>query len=104
MLILQGLALTWVMNSGTVLTGTDGFTSMKLGSRRTPATGAMSRRKTKLSSRRQRRGFSEPSLRSLSLIKAIFVCPALQQFEPIFCLSDKLPQAGFNAGVLGEAP
>jgi hypothetical protein len=30
--------------------------------------------------------------------------PALQHFKPIFRLSDKLPQAGFNAGVLGEAP
>src|SRR5215831_12701568 len=32
-LILPGLALAWVMNSGTVLTGTDGFTSMTKGSR-----------------------------------------------------------------------
>src|SRR5215471_21441627 len=33
MLILPALALAWVMNSGTVLTGTDGFTSMTKGSR-----------------------------------------------------------------------
>src|SRR6266568_3888893 len=33
MLILPGLALAWAMNSGTVLAGTDRFTSMTLGTR-----------------------------------------------------------------------
>src|SRR5262249_61378029 len=37
------------MNSRTVLAGTDGFTTRTWGPRRTPATGAMSRMKLKLS-------------------------------------------------------
>ena len=49
MLILPGLALAKAMNSGTVLAGTDGFTSMTLGTRIMPATGAMSRMRLKLS-------------------------------------------------------
>ena len=43
MLILPGLALVYSINSGTVLAGTDGFTSMTKGVRMMPATGAMSR-------------------------------------------------------------
>src|SRR5262245_18762969 len=49
MLILPGLALAYAINSGTVLAGTDGFTSIRLGNRTMPATGAMSRIKLKLS-------------------------------------------------------
>src|SRR5262249_55453423 len=39
----------FVSNNGTVLAGTDGLTSKTNGARITPATGAMSRRKTKFS-------------------------------------------------------
>jgi hypothetical protein len=35
------------MNSGTVLAGSDGFTTMTLGTRMMPATGVMSRMKLK---------------------------------------------------------
>ena len=42
MLILPGLALAYAMNSGIVLAGTDRFTTMMLGWRMMPATGAMS--------------------------------------------------------------
>jgi hypothetical protein len=45
MLILPGLALAYAMNSGTVLAGTDGCTSMTRGTLATLATGAMSRMK-----------------------------------------------------------
>src|ERR1700730_8680082 len=45
MLILRGLALAWAMNSATVMAGTDRLTSMTLGERTRPATGAMSLRK-----------------------------------------------------------
>ena len=38
------------------------------------------------------------------VLRQFLFVPALQHFEPIFRLSDKLPQADFNAGVLGEAP
>jgi hypothetical protein len=38
------------------------------------------------------------------LLGQFLFVPGLQHFKPIFRLSDKLPQAGFNAGVLGEAP
>jgi tripartite-type tricarboxylate transporter receptor subunit TctC len=43
MVSLLGWALAWAMNSGTVVTGTEGFTSMAKGSRLMPATGVMSR-------------------------------------------------------------
>src|SRR5262244_1518354 len=49
MLSLAGLALAWAMSSGTVVAGTDGFTTMTLGTRVNPATGAISRMKLKLS-------------------------------------------------------
>ena len=49
MLILPGLALAKAMNSGTVLAGNAGTTTMTAGSRLMPATGAMSRMKLKLS-------------------------------------------------------
>src|SRR5215510_10118568 len=45
MLILPGLALAWAMNSGTVATGSDGFTCMTCGTRWMLATGAISRMK-----------------------------------------------------------
>jgi hypothetical protein len=48
-LILPGLALAWAMNSGTVLAGNEGFTSMIFGAVSRLATGAMSRMKLKLS-------------------------------------------------------
>jgi len=51
-----------------------------------------------LSSSKKRMRLSATALRQF-----LFV-PALQHFEPIFRLSDKLPQADFNSGVLGEAP
>jgi hypothetical protein len=38
------------------------------------------------------------------LLGQFLFVPGFQHFKPIFRLSDKLPQAGFNAGVLGEAP
>src|SRR5215510_11562091 len=43
LLILPGWALAEAMNSATVLTGTDGCTSMMRGTRMMPHTGAMSR-------------------------------------------------------------
>jgi hypothetical protein len=43
------LAFAYTMNSGTVLAGTDGCTSMTFGTRTMLAIGAMSRRKTKFS-------------------------------------------------------
>ena len=43
MLILPGLALAYAMNSGTVLAGNEGWTSMTRCVRAIPATGAMSR-------------------------------------------------------------
>jgi hypothetical protein len=46
---LPGLALAKAMNSGTVLAGNDGFTSMTLARRPMNAIGAMSRMKLKLS-------------------------------------------------------
>jgi hypothetical protein len=49
MLTLPGLALAQAINSGMVLAGTDGFTTMRVGNRTMPATGAMSRMKLKLS-------------------------------------------------------
>ena len=48
-LILPGLALAYVMNSGTVLAGTEGCTTITAGSRLRLATGVMSRMKLKLS-------------------------------------------------------
>jgi hypothetical protein len=50
MLILPGLALQYAMNSATVLAGNDGVTSITLGVRTRPATGAISRMTLKLSS------------------------------------------------------
>src|SRR5262249_45711561 len=49
MLSLPGLAFPKAMSSGTVLAGTDGFTTITLGKRMRPATGAMSRMKLWLS-------------------------------------------------------
>src|SRR6202166_4029931 len=49
MLILPGLALAYAMNSGTVLAGTEGCTTITMGTSVTPQTGAMSR--TRLKSR-----------------------------------------------------
>ena len=49
MLILPGLAVANVMNSGTVLAGTDRLTSKTFARRMMGATGAMSRMKLKLS-------------------------------------------------------
>ena len=46
---LPGLALAYAMNSGTVLAGTDGFTTIMWGSRLMAAIGAMSRIRSKLS-------------------------------------------------------
>ena len=46
-LILPRLALAWSMNSGSVLAGTDKFTSITCGWRMMLATGAMSRMKLK---------------------------------------------------------
>ena len=45
---LPGLALAWAMNSDTVFAGTEGCTTMTLGTRIRPAIGAMSRMKSKL--------------------------------------------------------
>ncbi len=44
-LILPGLALQYSMNSATVFAGKEGVTSITLGVRTSPATGAMSRMK-----------------------------------------------------------
>ena len=41
--ILPGLALAWAMNSGTLFTGSDGFTCMSWGTRTMLAIGAVSR-------------------------------------------------------------
>src|SRR5262245_9243523 len=49
MLILPGLALAQAMNSGPVLAGTEALTTINLGTSTTPATGAISRMKLKLS-------------------------------------------------------
>jgi hypothetical protein len=46
---LFGLASALAVSSGIVLAGNDGFTSQLKDERMTPATGAMSRRNTKLS-------------------------------------------------------
>jgi hypothetical protein len=40
---LPGLALAWAMNSGTLFTGSDGFTCMSWGTRTMLAIGAVSR-------------------------------------------------------------
>jgi hypothetical protein len=48
-LSLPALSLAYAMNSGRLLTGIDGCTTMTLGTRISPATGAMSRMKLKLS-------------------------------------------------------
>jgi hypothetical protein len=45
MLMMPGLAFAYAMNSVTVLAGTEGLTTMTLGSRLIAATGAMSRMK-----------------------------------------------------------
>ncbi len=49
MLIRSGLALAYAMNSGTVMAGKDGLTTITLATRVMPPTGAMSRMKLKLS-------------------------------------------------------
>src|SRR5258708_20091148 len=76
-----GLALAYAISCGIVSTGSDGVTETRFGTRRIPATGAMSRMKLKLS-----------LSKSAGLIAAL--TPAAQQF--LIMLRTRWGQAGFQ--------